>query len=865
LAQKLEPVLEVAKPDGPGRSALPLLILAAGAFAAFGVVLSGYFIADDTWQMQFVYRVFHGEWRLVLDNFTHSYLGLPSMDFYRPLLGLTYLADYAVYHTAAWGFYLTNILLAILAAIALFFYLRLLARASMNNERAQLFAFISALLFVVSPLHAEDICWISGRADLLAAPFYLYGLLAAAGARDWQSGKLHWRPYLLSLLAFVLALLSKESAVTLPLVVVAMFIYFRSVATEKNALLSALAKFSYFFAPYALLTVAYLFVRKHALGSFIGGYTGDMGEALGKWLLFRWVDPLNLCRLAFPIAKHSFHFLNLQVEQTPAILILGTIYAIILSILLIRLLTQRLDLRLSFFLVLWLLASLVPLFKLWGLDAALHNQRVLYLYTAPMVALLPALIFATSSGDRPSMQKQLMVLNESLEQFLVTISAFAFYALAVVLTVASALASYNWALAGQQVKAIQEKTTTLIETNLQSKAADKKIIVVSVPKDYLGAHVLMGGVNMLELLEPPFNKENISKYMIGFQRALVGPGEPINSSRFKLELNDLREKRAYFWDVERRAYKVVSYDEPSPNTPPSIDLPIVTSPTGGARPQRIWYPDPAGKARFEVVDGVSTVALSRLNIQGGDGLLITGLDINPLAYDYLNMSIGLPRAQAATGVYVAFDDKEDAAAPFDDEPQVSKLLQVTKVPVGAKLAAARMNIKVSHFGQWYAYKKIRRLKLSFSNIDAVSLSQISLSDDRALMPQLFVMEAEPRASGEYFYEGGEAIKFAASAGMVPEAKSVVVQISKVNQSWDTFLTETVNGRDSVVNLSCTLPLKDGKAYFKLDPAAYSKNGFYDVRAALINDKNQIISDWSDLITLYRPDPGGKVATFCPDY
>ncbi|MBU6450638.1 MAG: hypothetical protein KGS72_02590 [Cyanobacteria bacterium REEB67] len=863
--QKLEPAPVAPEPVGPGSLLLPLLVLTLSAFAAFGVVLGGYFIADDTWQMQFVYRVFHGEWRLVFDNFTHSYLGLPSMDFYRPLLGLTYLADYALYHTAAWGFYLTNILLAILAAFALFFYLRLLARASMKSERADLFAFISALLFVVSPLHAEDICWISGRADLLTAPFYLFGLLAAVRARDWQSGKLHWPAYSLSLAAFVLALLSKESAVTLPLVVVAMFIYFRSVATEKIAFMSALAKFSTFFSPYALLTVAYLFVRKQALGSFIGGYTGDMGEALGKWLLFRWGDPLNLCRLAFPVAKHSFHFIHRQVEQTPAILILGTIYAIILSILLIRLITQRLDLRLAFFLFLWLLASIVPLFQLWGLDAALHNQRVLYLYTAPMVALLPALIFATSKGDRPSMKKQLMVLSEGLEQFLLGASSIAFYALAASLAVASALASYNWVLAGQQVRAIQEKTATLIEANLQDPKADKKIIVVSVPKDYLGAHVLMGGVNMLELLEPPFNKEKISKYMIGFQRALVGPGEPVNSSRFKLELSELKVKRAYFWDVDRRDYKIVEYDQPLLDTPPSIELPIMdTAPVkGGARPQRVWYPDPAERARFEVVDGVKTVFLSRLNIQGGDGLMITGLDINPLAYDYLNMSIELPRAQAATGVYVGFDDKEDASAPFDDEPQVSKLLQVTKVPAGAKMAVTRMNIKVSHFGQWYSYRKIRRLKLSFSNIDAVSISQISLSDDRALMPQLFVMEAEPQASGEYFYQGGEAVKFAASSGMVAGARSVLVQISKVNQSWDTFLTET--GRDSVVNLSCIVPLKDGKAYFKLDPTAYSKNGFYDVRAALLNDRNQIISDWSDLITLYRPDPGGKVATFCPDY
>ena len=101
-----------------------LSVIVAATFLSFGIVMQGFFIADDTWQLQFAYRVFHGEWWLVTGNFLHSYLGLPSMDFYRPLLGITYLLNYALYGTAAWGYYLTNILLAALAGIILYFIIR---------------------------------------------------------------------------------------------------------------------------------------------------------------------------------------------------------------------------------------------------------------------------------------------------------------------------------------------------------------------------------------------------------------------------------------------------------------------------------------------------------------------------------------------------------------------------------------------------------------------------------------------------------------------------------------------------------------------------------------------------------------------
>ncbi len=937
-----------------------LLLIVGATFLAFGVVMIGYFIADDTWQLQFADRVLHhGEWSLVWGNFVRSYLSLPSMDFYRPLLGLSYLLDFAIYGTCAAGFYLTNILLAAIGGVLLYYICKALV-PGIDPDRANYLALTSALLFVVSPLHCEDVCWISGRADLLAAPFFLGSLLAAIYARDWGTGKINQVWYVVSLATFACSMMCKESPVILPGVVASLFVLGstlsarqaaaaasfghsggseveaesdddRSVSDGKDQRIKkrkkakggksklpsevaasiknkserdhdkdspksggtrsdpakpaptgsgqskvnaaarekidkidwiAFAKqFILFLTPYGLITVAYLFVRHHALGSFIGGYTGDMGEALSKWLLFRWFDPFNLLRMAFPVAKDNFVIFGVTPFQTHTYTILGTIYAALLGLLFIRLLTQKLDMRLPLFVLLWLTISLVPLFTLWGLDSNLHNQRVLYLYTAPMVMLLPSLIFMPKVADRPSMQKQFIIITGDMEDFLCEVCSWCFYALTVCLIVITALVSYNWVLAGWQIKAIEQKTTALIE-NLKN-AVDKKILVVRVPKDYLGAHVLMGGVNMIELLEPPFTREHISQYMVSFQRALVGPAEPVSSVRLKNEINSLHDRKAYFWEVEKSNYKVVKYDQLQPDRPEKIDLPLATSASQVEKPG-LWYPLPANKAEYTKSGNEPVISMQKLADQGGDGLVIYGLDINPLAVDYVNLTLSMPHAPAASGVYLTFDDQEDAKAPFIFKPQICRMLQLLDIAPGAELKEKALKIKVSHFGDWFSYSKIRRLKLSFSNVAAVNVSRISTSDDRHLAPDFRVVDRQSQPNGEYFCDQ-RPVKFALFAHDIDQAKSCRVDISKVNQSWDTFVSTNIHGVDTVLNKSFQVPLVDGKASFELDPLVYAGNGFYDVRVALADQDNRLITDWSDLITLYRPDPTGARAPFCADY
>lgn len=129
--------------------------------------------------------------------------------YYRPLQALTYLLDYQIWGLHPVGYHLTNVLLH--AGVALL--LQRLAVVLLRNTTAGL---VTALLFAVHPIHTEAVTYIAGRSDPLAALFMLAALLWFA--RDPRPGLSGRR--MLSLGAFLLALLAREAAmVTLLLLV----------------------------------------------------------------------------------------------------------------------------------------------------------------------------------------------------------------------------------------------------------------------------------------------------------------------------------------------------------------------------------------------------------------------------------------------------------------------------------------------------------------------------------------------------------------------------------------------------------------------------------------------------------------------
>lgn len=139
------------------------LAVAATAVLVRLPALAGQWVWDDL----LVVHVQLGAFRTLRDVFFPP-AGIPnfSAHYYRPLTVASYLIDRALFGESPFGFHLT-VLLAHAAAAALLF---LLARKLLPAGRDSAFpALAGSLLFAVHPVLTESVCWIAGRADVLAA------------------------------------------------------------------------------------------------------------------------------------------------------------------------------------------------------------------------------------------------------------------------------------------------------------------------------------------------------------------------------------------------------------------------------------------------------------------------------------------------------------------------------------------------------------------------------------------------------------------------------------------------------------------------------------------------------------------------
>lgn len=127
---------------------------------------------------------------------------------YHPLTMLSLAANSALFGPGAMAFIVTNTGIHLLNTSLVFF---LAYRLSRQNGWVGLFV---AVLWGLHPMHVESVIWVSERKDVLYTFFFLAACLTYLRYRT--SGAVHW--FLLTLILFVLACLSKAMAVVLPFV-----------------------------------------------------------------------------------------------------------------------------------------------------------------------------------------------------------------------------------------------------------------------------------------------------------------------------------------------------------------------------------------------------------------------------------------------------------------------------------------------------------------------------------------------------------------------------------------------------------------------------------------------------------------------
>ena len=166
--------------------------------------------------------------RTVVDNGTivtlRDPLAILQHEWTRPLTNLSFAVDHAIWGPAPFGFHLTNVVLHVLNTMLVFLIGLRMFRAEQHRATGAgmttptWLAGLAATLFACHPIMSEAVVYVSSRADLLCACFFLLALLAATA---WLERGRRWTQVAMWT-AWVLALLAKETAVVFPLVLLAL-------------------------------------------------------------------------------------------------------------------------------------------------------------------------------------------------------------------------------------------------------------------------------------------------------------------------------------------------------------------------------------------------------------------------------------------------------------------------------------------------------------------------------------------------------------------------------------------------------------------------------------------------------------------
>jgi Tfp pilus assembly protein PilF len=268
----------------------PYTILLLLFTVAFGASLQNSFVWDD-FSLIVNNPNINLPWKEIPSVFITPMWKLAGLDglqvYYRPIQSLFIVLNYKIWGLNPVGFHLTHIILHLINAIVLY-RVGLLLFSSDNiinspihrfTDSPSLIALIAASIFAVHPVHNESVSRVAsgevilGFFTIITLYFYLKG-----------------NGYL-SAFTFLLALLSKESAVMLPLALVVLAIHREGI---KKGLLSII--------PYILLVGAYLILRAMITDAVFGPTLAQPLLTRVFTMLVATLDYIRLLLVPYPLS-----------------------------------------------------------------------------------------------------------------------------------------------------------------------------------------------------------------------------------------------------------------------------------------------------------------------------------------------------------------------------------------------------------------------------------------------------------------------------------------------------------------------------------------------------------------------------------
>jgi tetratricopeptide (TPR) repeat protein len=350
------------------KTKVTLALLLPAFILYFKSIHFGFTTLDEQWMIEQNEALKHTRQSLK-DAFTSSISGT----YYRPLLMLSILLDYGIGRTSPHIYHFTNLILHLGAVLLLFRFLRL-------NKVSEQGAFVYSLIFSVHPVMLHAVAWIPGRNDSLLCIFTLASLIALLRFFAAPGKK-----YLVfHFLFFILALLTKESAVVLPLIFASYYALYKQPRSDSYRT----REFFWFLAGWAGIGIAWFLVRSTTV--FIA--PGDVFFSLSALREFVPAMLLYIGKAVLPVQQSVLPMLR------DASLVPGLLVVALLALLLFKPGTGNKRLA-GIGLLLFFMLLVIPVWFSVAKTGAEHYEHRIYTSMAGLVLFFSQLKFDTGSRN----------------------------------------------------------------------------------------------------------------------------------------------------------------------------------------------------------------------------------------------------------------------------------------------------------------------------------------------------------------------------------------------------------------------------------------------------------------------------------
>ena len=749
-----------------------ILLLIVVNLVTHGHTLDGYFLADDFVHVAWLKEVFNGHFDLVLKNFYSTWLQTEGTNFYRPFISVTLVIDRFLFGGGAFGYHLTNLFYQCVSTVGLYLVGRELVYlfSDKQNEDADdkrtlgarnLYALtylplMSALLFAVHPLHSEVVSWIIARVDSVCCAFYLLAMWLFLKARRVADVKTQRICKFASLATFIISLISKEMAVTLPPALILLMVLFpkRTQAFSIASIFKSLKDSIVATWQMWLILIVYLVFRAVALGNLTGGYQGSIGEGLSASTFERIFSMASAQRVFFPLNAEVF--VPLKRAARPLLMI----YSAGLVLFLVRFAlarTRLLQLRVLAFAALWFFLVMLPTIPVWNLTETLQGSRFIYMGTAPLCLFLAALFSpiwnshdVEVSGSKDADRKRRA--GNSVPSPIVALGGLSsVIALALVGYYSFIVYGNNtaWVHAGRELKALRDA----LDTKVKELPDTDRLALLNLPHRYRGAHMLYNAATLSVLLAPPLNERDIVKRVATFEPVLFGDDDLVRISRIRPMIAPGNHNQFVVWKREDKKLDSIELEPGIQEfrmdsvcqalTPTDIDargnaaqsdkaLETTTNGDGSSQAANTSSKTDAARSQSEKdsansqISGIGSSTVPNPDgferteapvghlIYSGNRLMPPVMDIDPAGVDFLDacVSARMKNAGTAGGGGLASASAQTTPIIVDWNSSASGRYNaaqglVTTVPLDGKMY--RMRIHVSQHKKWLTRGKVHRL------------------------------------------------------------------------------------------------------------------------------------------------------------